>query len=133
MKLIVYTDGGSRGNPGPAGCGAVVLNEQGEELAAISKYVGRQTNNYAEYTAAILGLQKALSFKPESVEMRGDSELLVKQLNGVYRVKNANIKPLFAQLTDLIPKDVEVKFVHVRREYNQRADSLANQAMDRGR
>lgn len=129
--VIIYTDGGARGNPGPAGAGAVILRE-GKVLAQISEFLGVQTNNVAEYTALILALKKALELKVENVEVRMDSELIVKQMNGMYKVKHAGLKPLFIQACNLSKKFSTFRVVHVRREENRQADKLANDAMDAG-
>jgi ribonuclease HI len=126
---IIYTDGGSRGNPGPAGCGVVVLRD-GETVATISKYLGVATNNIAEYTALVLALEKALELGLQDIEVRMDSELIVRQMNGQYRVKNEGLLPLFNQAQQLSRRFSKFNMVHVRRELNKEADKLANQAMD---
>ena len=135
-KLIIYADGGSRGNPGPAGAGAVVMDEKERVLSEVSKYLGRTTNNVAEYTALIEGLraaQKAMEAKPLPLEIRMDSELVIRQLSGRYKVKHPGLKPLFAEARTLIEKHFpETSYVHVPRERNTLADRLANDAMDRG-
>ena len=101
-KIIIHSDGGARGNPGPAGIGAVLNNEKGEVLAEISKYLGETTNNQAEYQALIAGLEKAKELKAEELECYLDSELVVKQLNREYKVKNAELAPLFFESTQSI-------------------------------
>ena len=128
-KLQVYTDGASKGNPGRASIGVSVLNE-GVEVDSISKAIGIQTNNFAEYTALIEAL-KLLSDKYPGVELEAfaDSELMIKQLNGIYKVKNANIKPLYEKIKSLLANFSSVSFTHVRREFNKRADELANLAL----
>lgn len=132
-KIVVYTDGGSRGNPGPAGAGAVVL-EGGKEIATISKFLGIQTNNFAEYEALILALDAARKQieapQMRSVIVRMDSELIVKQMNGEYKVRDAVLKKKNARVTALLREFKSVSFEHVRREFNERADELANHAMD---
>lgn len=134
MHIIAYTDGGARGNPGPAGVGAVLYDEhQQEKLAEISEYIGETTNNVAEYTALLLALQKALELKAETVHCRLDSELVVKQMNQEYRVKDAKLQKLFVQIWNLRQNFNNVTFEHIRREKNKEADALANQAMDRAK
>lgn len=130
--VIVYADGGSRGNPGPSGCGSVLMHGQTQEIiCGLSKYLGITTNNVAEYSGLVLGLAEASSRGYKSVEVRMDSELVVKQMLGVYRVKNENLKPLFMQAQKLSRNFETFKIVHVRREYNKEADKLANEAMDK--
>jgi ribonuclease HI len=136
-KLIIYADGGARGNPGPAGAGAAVINEQGDILAESAHFLGHTTNNVAEYTALIDGLTAAIELKKakgESVlEIRMDSELVIRQLTGRYKVKHPGLAPLFKEAKALIEKHFNhVIYTHVPREKNKIADALANQAMDRG-
>ena len=128
-KLQVYTDGASKGNPGRASIGASILADN-QEVESISKFIGVQTNNYAEYTALIEAL-KLLSGKyaGAEIEVFADSELMIKQLNGIYKVKNANIKPLYEAIKNLVGNFGAVSFTHVRREFNKRADELANLAL----
>lgn len=134
VTALIYADGGSRGNPGPAGCGVVISNlETGEALADISEFLGNATNNVAEYTGLLLGLEKVLALGISQVEVRMDSELVVKQIKGEYRVKNENLKPLFIKCTDLRRRFTKFGIAHVRREQNKDADRLANLAMDRGK
>jgi ribonuclease HI len=132
MKIMMYADGGSRGNPGPAGCGATLLDESGKELATISEFIGDATNNQAEYQAVILGLRKALLLGATSISVRLDSQLIVKQVLGEYKVKHANMKPLFAEVKLLLREFDEYDIEHVRREQNVRADELVNEAIDSG-
>lgn len=129
-KLIIYTDGASRGNPGEAGIGVVIYNDQEEVVQEISEYLGQATNNVAEYTALIRGLEEGLKIGGDQVEVYADSELLVKQLKGEYRVKNPGLIPLFQKITNLRGNFESFNITHVRREYNKRADMLANQAID---
>ncbi len=131
-KIIIHSDGGARGNPGPAGIGAILHNQEGEVLAKISRYIGETTNNQAEYQALISGLEKAKELKTEEVECYLDSELVVKQLNREYKVKNAELAQQFLKVHNLSLSFKTMKFIHVRREYNKEADNLANEAMDRG-
>ncbi len=131
----MYADGGARGNPGPAGAGAVLLElasdgEEGERIAEVSKYLGETTNNQAEYRAIILGLEKAKEIGAEEVDVRLDSELAVKQLNGEYRVKNQGLAARFLEVHNLRSSFRDVKFSHVRRAFNKEADALVNQAID---
>ena len=129
-RATLYTDGGARGNPGPAGIGFVVVSETGEEQAAAGRYIGEATNNVAEYEALLAGLRAARSLGVDQLVVRADSELVVKQLRGEYRVKHPNLKPLFAAAQALVRGFREVRFEHVRRADNARADGLANEAMD---
>lgn len=130
MKLITYSDGGSRGNPGPAAGGAVVRTADGELLESLSKYVGRATNNVAEYTGIIIALEAAKRHGATEVEMRMDSELAVKQLKGEYRVKNPDLAKLFLQVKNLAAGFKKVTFKHVRREQNVEADAAVNACLD---
>ena len=134
----LYTDGGARGNPGPAATGAVVLDGQGKEQGHFSTYLGIATNNQAEYQALILGLgrlQKLINDEHKlgdiSVTVLMDSELIVCQLKGEYRVKNTELKPLFAKVEELSKKFGRVTFKHIPREQNTRADALVNKTLDR--
>ncbi|MEJ0053802.1 MAG: ribonuclease HI family protein [bacterium] len=138
MRFTIHADGGSRGNPGPAGAGAVIRDEGGSTVAVVSKFLGVQTNNFAEYEAVIAALDVLLSRVPEE-ERRGvrvlikmDSQLVVKQMRGEYKVKHPNIKPQYARLSERAAKFGSVTFTHVYREENGDADALANEAMDRG-
>jgi ribonuclease HI len=129
MELTIFTDGASRNNPGEAGAGVYILRD-GEPLERIARYLGRTTNNIAEYTAAIIGLEHALSLGATCVHLFADSELLVKQLNGLYKVKNEGLKPLHAAAKGLIGKLGKVEVKYVPRAQNKEADALANQAID---
>jgi ribonuclease HI len=133
VKIIVYADGGSRGNPGPAGCGAFLADPSGKPLCSLSRFLGKTTNNVAEYSGAIMGIAKALELGAGEIELRSDSELLIKQLKGEYRVKNEKLKPLYAKLKSLLPPLFRIQFKHIPREQNCKADSLANAAMDSGK
>jgi len=134
MRVRVYTDGGSRGNPGPAASGAVIKalhgDKEGEILARVSRWLGRDTNNQAEYTAIIIGLERAKTLGAAEVDMVMDSELAVKQLNGIYRVKNPEIGKRFVEVHNLMQDFRKVTFRHVRREYNKEADALVNECID---
>lgn len=137
MNFILYADGGSRGNPGPSGAGALVRDEEGTQVVTVSEYLGSATNNIAEYTAllrALQGLQKLLGVAAPSatVEARLDSQLVVRQMNGEYKIKHPNIVPLAAEVKEVVRAFKSVSFTHVYREDNTEADALANEAMDRG-
>lgn len=130
-KLIIYTDGGARGNPGPAGIGAILMNEDRKIVAQISEFIGRATNNQAEYKAVIAALSKAKKLSAQEVEIFLDSELLAKQLNREYRVKDKDLAPLFIKVYNLTLSFKKVFFKHIRRELNKQADRLVNLAIDR--
>lgn len=130
-KVVIYTDGGARGNPGPAGIGAVIYNHDGLDIIeTISKYIGVATNNHAEYMALIAALEKAHQLKAHEVDCYLDSELLVKQLKREYRVKEPNLASLFTKVWNLAINFKKINFYHVRREKNKEADKLVNQALD---
>jgi len=129
-KVIIQTDGASRGNPGPSSWGAVFLNEDRSIISEHYKAIGDNTNNFAEYTAVIEALKQAKEEKFTEVVLETDSQLLVKQLTGEYRVKAPNLKPLFAECSALAKEFKSCQFVHVRREINKVADALANRALD---
>ena len=124
-------DGGSRGNPGPAGIGVTITDDTGRPLYELGEFIGHCTNNVAEYTALLRGLSAAIAMGAASLTVRADSELVVRQLNGIYRVKSPDLKPLYAQAVNLMAQIKQVKVTHVYRESNSRADALANAAMDR--
>ncbi len=126
--VVVCCDGASRGNPGPAAIGVVLADSAGRELLAWGEAIGRATNNVAEYRAAIAGIEKALELGARTVELRADSELLVHQINGVYRVKNAGLRPLHAKVSELLARFERHSARHVPREKNARADALATAA-----
>lgn len=137
MRFTIYADGGSRGNPGPAGSGAIIRNESGETVATVSEYIGVSTNNVAEYTAVLRALEKLAAMlestsKEADVEVRMDSMLVVRQMSGEWKIKHENMKPLAASTNQVIQRFRSVSFVHVYREDNKDADKLANAAMDRG-
>lgn len=131
MKLISFSDGGARGNPGPAGVGAVLYNEKNEIIEELSRYLGETTNNQAEYQALIMALEKAQALGATEMECYLDSELVVKQLNREYKVKNQDLAPLFLKVHNISLSFKKINFHHVPREKNSIADGLANQAMDR--
>jgi len=132
LNLRIHTDGGARGNPGPAGIGVVLTDaDTGEAIARVKSYIGETTNNQAEYRAVIRGLTEALERHPASVMVVADSELLVRQLTGVYRVKNADLAKRFLEVRNLETRlGVPVRYRHVPRAQNKDADALANEAMD---
>jgi len=130
-NIIIFSDGGARGNPGPAGIGAVLYDQEKNKLAEISKYLGETTNNQAEYKALIAGLKKAKELEAKEVKCFLDSELVVKQLNREYRVKHKDLAPLFLEVYNLSQSFTNIEFVHVPREKNSEADRLANLAMDK--
>ncbi len=130
QQIIIYTDGASRGNPGPASIGVWFTDLNSEPLFELGEKLGMQTNNFAEYTAVIRGLQFALDQGVTEVTLRSDSELMVKQVTGLYKVKSAVIVPLHTQVRGLVKKFKVVKFEHVRREFNKEADRIANEALD---
>ncbi len=131
-KLIIYTDGGARNNPGPAGIGAVLMDETGKIIAEISEYIGSATNNQAEYKAVIAALAKAKELGATELEFFLDSELVVKQLNREYRVKDKDLAPLFVRIYNSTLGFKKVTFTHVPREKNKEADRLVNLAIDKG-
>ena len=130
MRLVIYADGASRGNPGPAAFGAVILDAAGDEIRAIATPIGVATNNVAEYRGAIAGAQAAVELGATEIELYMDSELIVRQLEGRYRVRNKGLKPLYSELTMLLGQLEHVVIRHVSRVHNQRADELANAALD---
>lgn len=128
----VFTDGASRGNPGPSSIGAVVYDAGGKEVHTVSRRLGRATNNEAEYQAVIAGLEAALGLGGGSVDLRMDSQLIVRQLEFRYRVRNARLRPFFERVVELRRQFESFKVTHVPREQNKRADQLANLALDSG-
>jgi len=128
-RLVLRTDGGSRGNPGPAGAG-FVIERDGEIICRGGRFLGSQTNNVAEYEALIWGLENVAALGSSEVVVYADSELLVKQINGLYRVKNEGLKPLFRRAVSLLKGFSQTRVEHVRREQNAEADAMANEAMD---
>ncbi len=130
-EWIVQSDGASRGNPGNASIGAVVYDDEGREKHTVSRRIGHATNNEAEYQAAIAGLEAALALDARNVRLRMDSELVVRQLEFRYRVRNERLRPLFERLVDLRRRFDNFAVEAVPRAQNKRADQLANQALDR--
>lgn len=130
--LIAHSDGGARGNPGPAGYGVVIKDQGGRKVAALSEYLGHQTNNFAEYRGLIAALEYALEHGPKALKVISDSELLVRQIKGIYKVNNPTLRDLHARATQLIAQLEWFSIDHALREHNQEADRLANEAMDKG-
>ncbi len=130
MKLVVNVDGGSRGNPGPAAVGVVVRTADGDVLAQVGETIGVATNNVAEYRALLRGIELAREHGASELEIYGDSELVVKQVRGEYRVKDAGLKPLHAEARAALAAIDAWSFDHVRRENNAHADELVNEALD---
>ena len=131
FRVTVHIDGGSRGNPGPAGAGVVVAAaDDGTVLHEAGYYLGHATNNVAEYNALLRGLEAAAALEADEVDVFSDSELLVRQMNGQYRVKNPGLRPLFEEATALAGRFGQFAILHVRREKNKEADRLVNQAIN---
>lgn len=128
--IIANIDGGARGNPGPAAYGVVVRNNKGELLAELSEYLGLQTNNYAEYSGLLAALDYAVREKCPALKIFSDSELLVRQMQGRYKVNNATLQELFARAKSLVRKLDSFEIEHVLRERNKDADRLVNQVLD---
>lgn len=130
MKLTIYTDGGARGNPGPAAAGIIIKDAAGNTLAGYGEYLGKQTNNYAEYSALISGLKKAKELGAAEVECVLDSELVTKQMNRQYKVKEPTLQKLFIQAYNLAGVFKKVSFRHILREGNKEADRWVNKTLD---
>ncbi len=129
MELTIYSDGASRNNPGEAGAGVHIMRD-GKPVEGLARYLGTTTNNIAEYAAAIMGLEYAVKQGARRVRLFADSELLVKQINGQYKVKNEGLKPLHGKVKELIAKIGSVEVQYIPREQNREADALANRAID---
>lgn len=130
--LVAHSDGGARGNPGPAGYGVVIQDQSGHKVAELSEYLGHQTNNVAEYQGLIAALEYAHQHGPKALRLISDSELLVRQIKGIYKVKNPTLQDLYARARDLIAQLDWFSIGHALREQNRDADRLANEAMDKG-
>jgi ribonuclease HI len=130
MKLFINTDGGARGNPGPAGIGVVIGDESGKVIGHYKQYIGEATNNVAEYKALLLGLSEAAKLGGEELEIKMDSELIVRQMTGQYKIKEPTLKLLATDALKLLGKFKNAAFRHVPREQNKEADRLVNQALD---
>jgi ribonuclease HI len=129
-EWVVMVDGAARGNPGPAGSGAVIYDENGVVVKQLSRYLGHATNNVAEYEGLLMGLEALLQLGQKRIVVQSDSELLVRQLNGRYRVKDEKLKVLFQRAMTLLRQFDSYRILHVGRELNKVADRLANQAID---
>ena len=128
---VLMFDGGSRGNPGPSGCGYILMNiDESKIIISGSEFLGKNTNNYAEYMGMILGIQKALELNIENLIIKGDSQLVIKQMLKQYSVKSPNLIPLYNQAKNLVLGFQDTKFYHIKRNLNTLADKLANSAMD---
>lgn len=138
MQFTIHADGGARGNPGPAGAGATIRDEFGVLVGSVSKFLGHQTNNFAEYEAVILAFEALSKIVPviehdtTNVEVKLDSELVVKQMNGFYKVRHPVLREQKARLAQVAAAFGSVSFTHIPREENSDSDALANEAMDRG-
>src|SRR5579862_1595158 len=132
QHLVAFSDGGARGNPGPSGYGVVIQDEAGKKVAALSEYLGHQTNNFAEYQGLIAALEYAVTNGHKALKVISDSELLVRQIKGIYKVKNAALQDLHGRAKQLIAKLDWFSIGHVLRGHNEEADRLANAAMDKG-
>ena len=130
MRVLLYTDGGARGNPGPAAFAYVLQTEDGTVLDARGEAIGVATNNVAEYSALVAGLGRAVEAGVRELEVRSDSELMVKQMRGEYRVKNRDLQSLFLDASRAAREIGRVTYTHVRREHNELADRLVNEALD---
>jgi ribonuclease HI len=130
--LIAHSDGGARGNPGPAGYGVVIQDETGRKVAALSQYLGHQTNNFAEYQGLIAALEYGIEHGHKALKLISDSELLVRQIKGIYKVKNLTLQELHGRAKELIAQLDWFSIDHALREHNLEADDLANRAMDKG-
>ena len=130
MRLVVHVDGGARGNPGPAAIAAVISDSDGLVIDESHETIGRATNNVAEYRALLMGIERAKQLGASEVEVVGDSELIVKQVRGEYRVKDAGLRPLHSAAQSALGDFAEWTIRHVKREQNAEADALVNQALD---
>lgn len=131
MKCITYTDGGARGNPGPAGIGIIIKNEKGELVEEFGRYIGETTNNQAEYRALLAALERCRELGAKEVECRLDSELVVKQMRREYKVKDPGLASIFVQVWNVMIHFKKVTFHHIPRERNKEADKMVNDALDR--
>lgn len=129
-RVRLYSDGAARGNPGLAGAGAVLVEPSGQVVDRIGKFLGKQTNNYAEYMGLLLGLRRARELSVREVEVFADSELMLRQLGGRYQVKSTSLRPLYEEALTLLNDFERVKLVHVPREMNRAADEMSNRAID---
>ncbi len=132
MELVIYIDGGSQGNPGRAGAGAILYNSRGELLSQSGQYIGTATNNVAEYTGLILALRQARQLHGRQLRIYSDSELMVKQYKGEYKVKSENLKPLYLEVKRLARQFESVDLIHIPREKNRQADAYVNKIIREG-
>lgn len=130
MKATLFADGGARGNPGPAGSGAVLLDEKGNVIAELRRFLGHATNNVAEYTALIIGLEEAIERGVDDLDVRLDSLLVVQQMNGLWKIKHPGIRPLALRAGELLARFPKRTVEHVPREQNTLADAQVNRAID---
>lgn len=130
MEVTMFTDGGARGNPGPAAIGVVIKNHKGDVIQKTGKYIGESTNNDAEYKALLDGVTSLKEMGATKVKCYLDSELVVKQMNGLYKVKNQNIKTLWSKIKIIEKSFEEISYHHVKREKNMEADSIVNEVLD---
>jgi ribonuclease HI len=129
-EWLLMVDGAARGNPGEAGCGAAICDDSGAVVKELSRYLGQATNNVAEYEALLLGLEALIAMGKKKIRVQSDSELLVRQLNGRYRVRDPKLQMLFGRVRNLLRQFDRCTIVHVRREANKLADKLANRGID---
>jgi ribonuclease HI len=129
-EWLLMVDGAARGNPGEAGCGAAIFDENGAVVKELSRYLGRATNNVAEYEGLLMGLEALLRLGRQRILVQSDSQLLVRQLNGEYRVKDEKLKVLYQRAVNLLRRFDSYRILHVRREMNKLADRLANRGID---
>ena len=129
-EWLLMVDGASRGNPGEAGCGAALVDPEGETVRELSRYLGKATNNVAEYAGLLMGLEEALKLGVKKLRVQSDSELLVRQLNGIYRVREPRLVELHQKAKALLRRFESSRIIHVRREENRTADKLANEGID---
>jgi len=133
MKLLIYTDGWARFNPGPAGIGVFIADENGKPLERRHKYLGIATNNQAEYQWALHGIRRGIELGATEIELRMDSNLVVEQLSGNFKIKNPELKIIFSEIQELLRNWTgKIQYIHIRRELNKEADRLSNVAMDEG-
>ncbi len=129
-KLVIYTDGGARGNPGPAAIGVVIQDSQGKTIKEVGRYLGEATNNQAEYQAVIVALEEAKKLQADQIDFYLDSELVVKQLNRHYKIKDKILGSLFIKVWNLKSQFRQVNFFHIPREQNKKADAIVNKVLD---
>jgi len=129
--LTIYTDGVARGNPGEGGYGVIIKGSDGDIVEEIGGYIGETTNNFAEYSALVTGLKASIKYRADKIEVYSDSELMVRQLNGVYKVKSESLIPMYKEAKMIMSLLGDVKITHIPREKNKEADILANKAVDK--